>query len=228
MNKGISENKFKFIGAQLDLARQPEILKHIYDFIDFIAKEGYNCLTLYLEGRIRTKIFPFMDKTESYTSDDMRKIVDYAGKQKIDVLPVVSTLGHAEHFLERPELEHLAELRGGKTGKFSKAKTVFCPSLKETYKFLEAYLVEIAQLFPFEYFHAGCDEAFDIGVCDLCKEKNHGEIFTDHLKKIHEIVVGKLGKKMIVWDDLFECYPAALKEIPRDIIWNRLCNHASC
>ena len=214
--------EFEFRGVQLDLARQVENMDYLKSFIDFTHNYGYNYLVLYLEGRIRTKTFPYMAANESYTPDEMRRIVDYAGKKKIDVIPVMSTLGHAEHFLKHPELEHLAELRDDRVGRFSTFKHVFCPSLSETYEFLGDYLEEISGLFPSEYFHAGCDEAWDIGYCDLCKKRLESEtqadIFAAHLIESHSIIAKKLKKKMLMWDDLFENYPQALKKIPKDII----------
>jgi len=38
------------------------------------------------------------------------------------------------------------------------------------------------------------------------------------LKRTYDIVTGKLGKKMMMWDDMFEYYPEALRKIPVDII----------
>lgn len=208
--------------VQLDLARQTETLVYIRGFIDFISKFGYNTLVLYLEGKIRTKSFGYMPVEESYSPDDMRVIVAYAAEKGIDVVPVVSTLGHCEQFLKYRELEHLAELRDGTKGRFSEFKHVVCPSLGETYKFFESYLSEVAELFPSEYFHAGCDEVFDLGYCPLCRERvgreGQSAIFAKHIMDIHSIISGKLGKKMIIWDDMFEFYPEALEAIPRDII----------
>jgi len=212
----------EFRGVQLDLARQPETLDFIKSFTDFVSRYGFNYLILYLEGRIKTKSFPYRKESESYSPDDMKRIVEYAGKKKIKVVPVVSLLGHAEQFLECPELEHLAELRGDQEGRFSKLKHVFCPSLKETREFLEVYLTEISRLFPSEYFHAGFDETWDIGYCDLCQKRlateTQSDIFTQHLLDCHAIVNKKLKKKMMLWDDMLAIYPQALDRIPRDII----------
>jgi hypothetical protein len=215
-------NRFNFRGVQLDLARQVENFSFIKSFIDFIEKNGFNFLVLYLEGRIRTKAFPYMEKHESYSTDEIKRIVEYAAKKKIEIVPIVSTLGHAEHFLKYTPFEHLAELRNGEKGRFSKFKSVFCPSRKETYDFLEDYLSEVSALFPSEYFHVGCDEAWDMGFCELCKKRLKTEtssnIFAGHLAEIHRIISGKLKKKMIIWDDLLEHYPEAMEKIPRDII----------
>lgn len=214
---------WKIRAVQLDLARQMETMDFIRGFIDFIAANGYNTLVLYLEGRVRTPSFPYPAARESYSLEEMAAVVAHAKGRAIDVIPVVSTLGHAEMFLKFPAMQHLAELRGGRHGRFSKHRNVFCPSLPETYEFLERYLTEFAAVFPSEYFHAGCDEAWDIGCCELCRERAAGAeqewgVFARHLNTVHGIVSGKLKKRMLIWDDLFEPYPAALRAIPRDIV----------
>ena len=214
---------WKIRAVQLDLARQMETLKFICGFIDFIAANSYNTLVLYLEGRVRTPSFPYPPPAESYSLADMAAVVAHAQGKAIDVIPVIGTLGHAEMFLKFPELQPLAELRGGRHGRFSAHLSVFCPSLPETYAFLERYLTELAGVFPSEYFHAGCDEAWDVGCCELCRQRLAGgakewEIFAQHLNAIHGIISGKLGKRMMIWDDLFEPYPEALPAIPRDIV----------
>ncbi len=206
----------------MDLARQPETLDFIFSFIDFVSQYGYNYLVLYLEGRIKTPSFPYLPDEESYSSDEIRQIVAYAGAKGLEVVPVVALFGHANLFLHCPELESLAELRGGRQGRFSRSKHVFCPSQEATYEFLERYLMEVAALFPSEYFHAGFDEAWDIGYCTLCAERlgkeGQGGIFLKHLKDCHAIVTGKLGKTMMIWDDLFDLYPETLADAPRDIV----------
>ncbi len=214
--------QLEFRGIQLDIANQPENMGYIRSFVDFAAKYDFNCLALHLKSCIRTKSFPYKSASGSYSPDDMRIIVDYAAKKNVEVMPIVEAFGHVEQFLSCPEVEHLAELRGGIEGRFSKVKQVFCPSLQETHAFLENYLTEVAELFPSEYFHAGFDEAWDIGYCDLCKKRleteTQADIFTKQLLDIHGIVARKLKKKMIIWDDLFDIYPQALAKIPKDII----------
>jgi len=215
---------FLFRGVQLDLARQMETLEFIFEFIDFIASSGYNTLVLYLEGRIKTESFPYPAKGEYYTPAEMAQVVSYAAKKGIDVVPVVSVLGHARNFLKHKELAHLAEIRGDGTGPLEETSShVFCLSLPETLEFIKTYLTEMAEIFPGRYFHLGCDEAWDIGCCPLCRERvrkgeTHADLFTAHLIAVHEFVKHELHKEVIIWDDLFECYPGALERMDRDII----------
>lgn len=214
--------QWPFRGVQLDLARQMETVEYIEGFVDLMAQWGFNELILYLEGRVRTASFPYPKPEESYTPDEMKRVVAYATGQGIDVIPVVSCLGHAEQFLQFPEMAHLGELRGGRIGRFGPSNHCFCPSQPELYEFLGRYLAELAEVFPSPYVHLGCDEAWDFGYCDLCRPRAESEegpagLFAQHLQDLHEITE-RLGKRMIIWDDMFEHYQEALEQVPRDIV----------
>ncbi|MCL5408644.1 MAG: family 20 glycosylhydrolase [Candidatus Omnitrophica bacterium] len=213
----------KIKAVQLDLARQKETVSFIKFFIDFIKKYGLNTLFLYLEGRIKTETFPYTSDKESYKPGDIEEIVQYAVKSGIDIIPIISNFGHTEHFLKFPRLQKLAELREYIKGRFSDSFSNVCPSVNETYCFFEKYFTEVSQMFPSEYFHVGNDEVWDIGFCSLCKERikkgeTQSDIFAMHIEKTHEIIVKKLKKKMMMWDDMFEMYPQALEKTPKDII----------
>lgn len=79
----------KIRAVQLDLARQPETLAYIRDFISFAADFGFNALVLYLEGRIKTASFPCMPDNQSYTPNDMAKVVKWAEQKNMEAIPVV-------------------------------------------------------------------------------------------------------------------------------------------
>jgi len=164
-----SKREFEFRAVQLDLARQMETIDFIFEFIDLLKESGHNTLVLYLEGRIKTETFPYPAEGEFYTPKEMKRVVDHASSKGIDVVPVVSVFGHAEQFLKHPELANLAELRGDGSSPLEETiNHVFCLSLPETRKFLKSYLAELADIFPSKYFHLGCDEAWDTGICPLC------------------------------------------------------------
>lgn len=206
--------------VQLDLARQMETVDFIREFTDFAADNGFNALGLYLEGRVRTASFPWPSEEESYSPAEVREIVAHAARRGVEVIPVVSTLGHAAMFLQYPELAGLAETRPPFTGRFGPGgPKVFCPSLPGTYDFLRRYLAEIGELFPSHYFHVGCDETWDLRRCDLCRERgSEAEIFRDHLLAVHEIVTGTMGKRAIFWDDMLFQYSEIFGQLPRDMI----------
>ena len=214
---------FKIRAVQLDLARQMETQYFIKNFIDFIADNGFNLLLLYLEDRVRTASYSYPADSECYTTDQMREVVGYAANRGIDVVPCISLLGHAERFLRHPELVGLAELRNGGIGRFGQTGLdVFCPSNPAVYEFFEKYLAEICAIFPSEYFHMGMDEAWSVGYCETCAPQAavfEGEqrLFLHAINQGYRIL-RRLGKRVMMWDDMFEYYRDILPEAPRDLI----------
>jgi len=214
---------YKIRAVQLDLARQMEKLEFICNFIDMIADSGYNTLFLYLEWRVRTTVFD-PGENQGYSKDEIRSIVNYAAARNISIIPGLATLGHAEHVLERAGYLHLGEMREGNTDRFGgKRNVVLCPSLPETRELVEKYVTEVSELFPSEYLHLGGDEAWEIGFCSLCRKKaaafrDEENIFRDFFTFCRDFTVNKLGKRMMMWDDMFELYTHILPEMPRDII----------
>jgi len=217
------ENHFTLRIAQLDLARQKETPEFIREFVTTMADCGYTSILLYLEDRIRTASYPYSSDEDSYTPDQIRALVTFAQEKNIELIPCVSTLGHAERFLRHPELAALAEVRGDMLDRFKgKAKKTFCISNPDFYSFIEKYLSEVAALFPSQYFHIGLDEFWDFNLCPLCRKKmktwqQEGNAFLKHIGTIREIMA-RSGKRVMMWSDMFEYYPDIFPQVPNDII----------
>ncbi len=211
--------KLQYRAAQLDLARQIETVDTVLNFFDLSAASGMNMVILYLEDRIRTATYPYPPEGEAYTEEDIKRMVAHADKLGLELVPVVSPIGHADRFLRFPELQHMAELRGTKEEKGYKE---MCPQVPETAQFMDAYITEVAALFPHsKFFHIGFDEIGHMGVCDLCKkvveEKGLAVLFRDALLHYYELLK-KLGKTVMIWDDMLEHYESIIEDLPRDII----------
>ncbi|MEI6422899.1 MAG: family 20 glycosylhydrolase, partial [Lentisphaerota bacterium] len=221
---GCKCDKYQIRAVQLDLARQMESLEFIRRFIDFIAENGYNTLFLYLEWRIRTESFSCPADNECYTPQEMREIVRYAIARGIDVIPGLTSLGHSDLLLKQEAFKSYGELADGRNGRFwNNIQHCICPSHPNVLQLLESYYAEIADIFPSRYMHIGGDESWDIGYCERCAPKaltfkGEQELYLNHIKFCHGIVSGKLGKIMMIWDDMFEFYQDILSELPRDIV----------
>lgn len=209
--------KFEMRAVQIDLARQIETVDTVCRFMDTVAAAGMNTVLMYLEDRIKTATYPYSPDEESYSPEQIRTMVAYGEKLGLELIPVVSPVGHAERFLRHPEMESLAELRGGVMGMFSDRLLVTCPNLPETKAFFKQYLTEVAELFPSKYFHLGFDEIHDLGYCELCKGTPVADLFYNALKYFYD-VLKDLGKEVMIWDDMLEQQPRLLEMLPRDII----------
>ena len=215
--------KLKLRWGQLDLARQMETVDFIGGYIDLLAQNGYNGLLLYLEDRIRTPSYSYASDGEFYAIEDIRRIVKYAASRKIEIIPCVSLLGHAERFLAHPALGGLAELRNGATGRFGGGvPKAFCATRPEVRAFIGDYIAEIIPLFPSRYFHAGLDEVWDIAICPDCRKAapdfaGEAELFGNYVRFSRDLLK-RHGKRMLMWSDMFEIYDDLPAKLPRDII----------
>lgn len=221
---GFAEVPFGVRAVQLDLARQMETVAFIKGFFKFAKDSGYNTIVLYLEGRVKTKSFPFRTDTDTYTPDQMREVVAEAASLGIDIVPVVSVLAHAENFVGCKEMQHLSEERET-PGRFGGCgKMTFCHSLPETRAFLEGYLKEMFEIFPGKNFHVGLDESFNTGFCPICAPKMEGDglgiIYMDVIDWAHGFLA-RNGKRMWMWDDFFEFFPERVKNVPKNVV---MCN----
>ena len=213
--------------VQLDLARQIESVDYVINFIDMASACGYDSILLYLEDRIRTSSYPYPAAGQAYTPDEIRTLVAHAQEKNIDLIPCVATLGHAERFLEHKELQHLSEVQPGSRNRFgdtfsSEHGNVFCMNHEEFYPFMETYLAEVAELFPSAYFHAGLDEFFNFNLCERCRKvmkdlQAEEDAFLAHIIRINTCL-NKLGKRMMMWSDMFEIYTTVMARIPSNIV----------
>lgn len=202
--------------VQLDLARQMETTTFLSNYIDRVAALGYNAIQFYIEGRVATKTFA-LPKGECYTEAEMRGLVAHAAEKGLLSIPVVSPFGHGELFFRHPGREDMCEARQGNP-RLGNGKDCFCLSQEKTREFFRSYFAEIAAIFPGPYFHAGFDEAWNEGLCDLCAPKEaKDELFSECVLFAHD-ALAKLGKRMWMWDDFFEFHPKAYAKMPKDIV----------
>ncbi|HVF44051.1 MAG TPA: family 20 glycosylhydrolase, partial [Pyrinomonadaceae bacterium] len=220
--------RFRWRGLLIDIGRHyepPEVLKRN---LDAMAAVKMNVLHWHLtedQGfRIESKKFPRLTGMGSdgdyYTQEQARDIISYAAARGIRVVPEFDIPGHSTSWLVgHPEL-------GSAPGPYTieRGAGIFDPTLdptrEEVYKFLDAFLGEMAALFPDAYMHIGGDEnngkQWDANprIQAFMKERglkdNHAlqSYFNQRLLKILQ----KHGKRMMGWDEIFQ------PDLPKDVV----------
>jgi hexosaminidase len=158
--------RFKWRGLMIDVARHFEPVNVIERNLRGMAAVKLNVLHLHLSDnqgfRIQSKVYPELtaqgSRGQFFTQAQIKTIIGYAGDRGIIVVPEFDLPAHAVSWLvSHPELAsapgpyHPYTHFGGKNPAFD-------PSNPETYRFLDRFFKEMADLFPGHYIHIGGDE----------------------------------------------------------------------
>jgi hexosaminidase len=207
--------RFPWRGLMLDVCRHWMPVDVIKRNLDAMSAVKLNVLHWHLSEdqgfRVESKRFPRLHQLGSngdyYTQDQIRDIIEYARDRGIRVMPEFDVPGHSgAWFAGYPELASTPGPfpLGGRGG------SEMDPSKESTYAFLDAFIGEMAQLFPDPYFHIGGDEvnprAWNQSPTIQAFAKEHGlkdaaaiqVYFNQRLLKI----VQKYGKTMVGWDEI--------------------------
>jgi hexosaminidase len=156
--------QFVWRGLLIDVGRHFIPLEVLKRNVDAMAAVKMNVLHWHLydnEGfRIESKRFPKLQEAGSdglyYTQSEIREFVAYAHDRGIRIVPEFEMPGHSRSlFAGYPEL---ASGPGPYKVDPGGADAVMDPTRQETYKFIDKFIGEMAELFPDEYFHIGGDE----------------------------------------------------------------------
>jgi len=218
--------RFAWRGLLIDVGRHFIPLDVLKRNLDGMAAVKMNVLHLHLydnEGfRVESRRFPRLQEAGSdglyYTQAEIREFVAYAHDRGIRVVPEFEMPGHSRSlFAGYPEL---ASGPGPYKVEPGGADAVMNPTREETYKFIDKFIGEMAELFPDEYFHIGGDEVngsqWDANATIQAFIHSHGmktnqdlqAYFNQRLQKI----LNKHHKIMMGWDEVLH------PDLPRTVV----------
>ena len=218
--------RFAWRGLLIDVGRHFIPLDVLKRNLDGMAAVKMNVLHLHLydnEGfRVESKRFPRLQEAGSdglyYTQDEIREFVAYAHDRGIRVVPEFEMPGHSRSlFAGYPQL---ASGPGPYKVDPGGVDAVMNPTREETYKFIDKFIGEMAELFPDEYFHIGGDEVngsqWDANATIQAFIRSHGmktnqdlqAYFNQRLQKI----LNKHHKIMMGWDEVLH------PDLPRTVV----------
>ncbi|KAA6458647.1 hypothetical protein DYQ86_19010 [Acidobacteria bacterium AB60] len=219
--------RFRWRGFMLDVSRHFEPIDVIKRMIDGMVIAKLNVFHWHLSDdqgfRAESKKFPRFTEAASngqfYTQDEMRDIVAYARARGIRVVPEFDIPGHTSSWLlAYPEIGAGEDIKALPTV-FGIPQAELDPSNEKTYKFLDTFIGEMAQIFPDDYFHIGGDETAGKGwlenprIAEFMKKqdlKTPADLQAYFNRRLLPILQ-KHGKKMMGWDEILN--PALPKDI---------------
>jgi hexosaminidase len=210
--------RFQWRGLMIDVSRHWMPVNVIERNLDGLAAVKMNVFHWHLTDdqgfRVESKRFPQLQQLGSdghfYTQEEIRHIIAYARSRGIRVVPEFDIPGHTTSWLvSMPQL-------GSAPGPYRIERTwgIFQPTLdptrEEIYSFLDAFIGEMAALFPDPYFHIGGDEVDDTqwkqSPTIQAFAKEHGlktslELHAYFNQRV-QAIVKKHGKIMVGWDEV--------------------------
>jgi hexosaminidase len=211
--------RFKWRGLLIDCSRHFEPIDVILRTLDGMAAVKMNVFHWHLtddEGfRIESRIFPELTGKGSgglyYTQEQAREVVAYARARGIRVVPEFDIPGHAQSWYAG-----YPDLASGPgpyplSGDYGIIDAAMDPTRGGTYKFLDKFFGEMAQIFPDPYMHIGGDE--NNGVQWKSNPQIQAFMVAHHLTGTAGLqtyfnqkllpILKKHGKRMIGWDEIY-------------------------
>lgn len=137
-----------------------------------------------------------------YTQEELRRLVAYAEKKGIVIVPEIEMPAHSEEVLTAyPELSCTHE---------PYRQADFCPGNNQTFQFLEQVLSEVIDVFPSIDIHLGGDEAGKASWrnCTLCKQRMEAEGYSStdelqgYLMRRMAQFLERHGRRMLAWHEV--------------------------
>ncbi|KPM07047.1 hexosaminidase D-like protein, partial [Sarcoptes scabiei] len=201
-NGYVPRNRF----VHFDLKGAPPKISYLRKIFPLIRKAGGNGILLEYED-----MFPFDGRLKhaaannAFTKNDIYQIKSLARANQLEIIPLVQTFGHLEFILKLEVYRHLRESD-------SYPQTI-CPSKNESSELLFEMIDQVLALHKeSKWLHIGCDEVFQIGLCNLCQNQDINQLFLNHVKSIASYVNDRHQVIPIIWDDMLrQIYPETIK-----------------
>ncbi len=220
--------RFPWRGLLIDVSRHFEPVEVIKRNLDAMAAVKLNVFHWHLSDdqgfRIESRRYPRLHQLGSdglyYTQAQVREIVAYARDRGIRVVPEFDMPAHSTSwFVGYPQY-------ASTPGPYQIERTfgvhdaVFDPTREEVYAFIDAFLGEMADLFPDVYFHIGGDEAngkqWNASPRIRAFIRAHGlrdnQALQAYFNRRLERILRRHRKRMVGWDEILH------PNLPRDVV----------
>lgn len=169
-----------------------------------------NMLTFYTEHVFKLKKHPIIAPPDGITADEVRELSAYAQKYHVELVGNFQSFGHFGNILWHPEYANLRE-----TG------WIITPAREESYKFLDDVYSEIAPAYASKLFNVNCDETYGLGEGPskpMVEKIGVGGVYVQHMNRLHDMLKGKYGKRMMMWGDIALQHPEIVRNLAKDTI----------
>lgn len=147
----------------------------------------------------------------SMSADDARKLVTYARRYHVTIIPEQEAIGHLHKVLLWQKYAPLAEIPFG---------AVLAPGQPGSLQMITEDFDELAGLYPGPFLHIGADETFELGqgqTAEQVEKNGRGAVYIDDLLRIHQ-ALEPLHRRLLFWGDMAMNSPDLVPKLPHDMI----------
>lgn len=186
----------KTISLMIDCSRNAvPNKKFLKQYIDILAKCGFNQLQLYMEDTYKIDGEQFFGYFRGgYTKEDLIEIDNYAYLKGIELVPAIQVLGHLSNIFIWGEYKPMRD-----------CNDCLLVGEEKTYELIDKMIAQVSSTFRSKKVNIGMDESFSSGKGEYLKRhgyKNPDDIFLYHLKRVSEIL-HKYNREGMMWGDMF-------------------------
>ncbi len=203
----------KYRGQDDDLSRGPvPTLAFQEHQLKVLSEYKVNVYSPYFENTLAYPKNPLAAPPGgAMTPSDVAKLVRYARRYHVTIIPEQEAFGHLNHVLTFDIYSQLAETPHG---------SVLAPVQPGSLQLIQQWFTQIASMFPGPFIHIGADETFDLGrgqTKTLVQKEGLDAVYIDFLKQIHQ-ALAPLHKRILFWGDIAMHSPQLVKTLPKDMI----------
>lgn len=206
----------KINGLMIDCSRLLEQKRYYFRLLEFMAQWEMNTLMLHFSDdhgfALKLEGFEELSMRNAWTQDKLVAFLDLAASLDIEIIPELETFGHTRYITDKPEYQHLYAGKRTQTLRFNAIN----PLLDETHQLMSRLIQGIANQFPSEYLHLGCDE---VDLTNLCskQELQVDEVWSDYVNRMIHLT-RRAGKIPMLWADHVVSSDAIARKLRKDVI----------
>ncbi len=205
--------KIFHIDGNFALWRQDTIKKLLTD----VAHMGYNTILWELENQVQLDTLKSANLPEAMSKSEFKKLLNFASSLKLEAIPALQTMGHAEYVLLNPDFFKFRENPA--------RHDCYCTSEPDVRKFLKSLIDEYLSIFgEVRFFHLGGDEVYEFGSCPACKQRiakvGHNKFYYEHLEEISDTLFQKNIRPGIWGDMMLSHYEDIINVSKKFVIWD--------
>ena len=136
------------------------------------------------------------------TRREVKRLVKIAGELGVTLIPQLNLFGHASGSRSISGKHAILDFNPSLQPLFEPNGWTWCHSNPEAVALLEELTLELHDAYGRPpYFHAGCDEADDMGTCARCRRSDYPKVVAACLTRIHDALAAR-ECRMMVWHDM--------------------------